>query len=433
VNARRVVIARPTVGIVGLGHVGLPLALSFAEAGARVIGVDLDPRRVACIRNGDSYIDGVPSACLRLIGSRIEATTGVAQLAGCDAIVICVPTALTGNHEPDFAPLMSAAGAIAEVLRLRQLVVLESTTYPGATRERVLPALQQSGLVGGEDFHLAFSPERTDPERCEYTLLTTPKVIAGLTEACGDRAEELYAHVCREVVRVSTLEVAEMAELLENVFRSVNLALVNEIAVLADRMAIDVREVVEAAATKPFGFMRFDPIPIARGQVSSHYLSWRAREFGCPAKLVERAARVNDETPQRWVRRIERALDDLDRPVRGARVCVLGVAYKAAASDARGSAALKMMERLRKLGARVVYHDSSVPELPSLGLASRPLGEALADCDLAVIVTSHPSIDYLWIAERVPTVDLRGRTRSVPTGTVPRAGVNREVPTKQAA
>jgi UDP-N-acetyl-D-glucosamine dehydrogenase len=398
-----------------------------------VIGVDLDPRRVARVREGDSYIDEVPSACLRLIGSRIEATTRFAGLADCDAIVICVPTALTANRDPDFAPLMSAAGAIAQVLERGQLVVLESTTYPGATRERVLPALQQSGLIGGEDFHLAFSPERTDPERSEYTLLTTPKVIAGLTEACGDRAEELYAHVCREVVRVSTLEVAEMAELLENLFRCVNSALVNEIAVLADRMAIDVGEVVQTAATKPFGFMRFDPGPVAAGQVSPHYLSWRARELGCRAKLVEHAARVNEEMFQRCVWSIEHALDALGRPVRGARVCMLGVADRAGKSEARDSAALKIMERLHRRGARVVYHDPSVPELPALGLASRPLGEALADCDLAVVVTSEPSIDYLGIAERVPTVDLRARTRSVRAGTVPPAGVDREVPTKQAA
>jgi UDP-N-acetyl-D-glucosamine dehydrogenase len=442
VRAPRVPITHPTVGIVGLGHVGLPLALSFAEVGARVIGVDLDARRVARVREGDSYIDDVPSACLRLIGSRIEATTRMAGLAGCDAIVICVPTLVTGNHEPDLTPLLSAAGGIAEVLRPGQLVVLESTMYPGATRERVLPALEQSGLTAGEDFHLAFSPDRTDPGRTGYTLLTTPKVIAGLTEACGDHVEDLYGQVCREVLRVSTLEVAEMTELLENVFSTVNVALLNEVAVLADRMAIDVWEVVAAASTKPFGFMPFEPGPGAEGErlsVSSHYLSWRARELGCPAKLVERAARVNQDMPNRCVERIQRALDDIGRPVRGARVCVLGVAHKAGVPNVRESAGLKILERLLKLGARVSFHDPNVGELPALGLASLPLGEALADCELAVIVTPQSSVDYLAIAERVPVVDLRGVTRSRRVGTrrpAPPSSPGRvvgEVPTKQAA
>jgi UDP-N-acetyl-D-glucosamine dehydrogenase len=253
---------------------------------------------------------------------------------------------------------------------------------------------------------------------------------------------ELYAQVCQKVVRVSTLEAAEMAKLLENVFRSVNVALVNELAVLADRMAIDIWEVVEAAATKPFGFMRFDPGPGIGGQclsVAPAHLSFKARELGYPAKLVERAARVNQEMPYRCVERIERALNDLGCPVRGARVCVLGVAYKAGTSDVRVPAAPKIIARLLKRGARVSYHDSGVQALPAFGLASRPLGEALADCDLAVILTAHPSIDYLAIAERVPVVDLRGVTRSVREGTRRAAPplrpvqVDGEVPTKRAA
>jgi UDP-N-acetyl-D-glucosamine dehydrogenase len=434
--------AEATVGVVGLGHVGLPLALSFAEAGRRVIGVDLDARRVARLCRGESYVEDVPSACLRLIGSRIEPTTRVTELGHCDAIVLCVPTPVTANGDPDLGPLTSAAREVSGVLRRGQLVVVESTTYPGATREQVVPVLEQSGLAAGEDFHMAFSPARIDTGRTDYTLLTTPKVVAGLTETCGDRAAELYAHVSQEIVRVSTLEVAEMAKMLEDVFRAVNVALVNELAVLADRMAIDIWEVVEAAATKPFGFMRFDPGPGMGGHclsVAPFLVSWKARELGSATKLVENAARVNREMPYRCVEKIERALSELGRPVRGARVCVIGVAYKAGTSDVRGSAAEKIVGRLLKLGARVSYHDPGVPELPEFGLASHPLGEALADCDLAVVLTAHPSIDYLAIAERVPVVDLRGVTRSRRVGTrrpAPPSSPGRvvgEVPTKQAA
>jgi len=267
-----------TVGIMGLGYVGLPLAVAFAEAGEHVVGVEIDPGKVGALRAGESYIEDVPSRCWRVISDRIDPTTRVAALALCDAIVVCVPTPLTRNREPDLGPLVAATRALARVLHPGQLVVYESTSYPGTVRERALPILEESGLAAGADFHLAFSPERVDPGRQDYTLRTTPKIVGGLTPACRERAADLYGAVCESVVPVSTLEVAEMAKLLEDSFRSVNLALVNEIAAFADRMAIDIWEVIEAAASKPFGFMRFDPggngLP-----VNPFSVSWKAREM----------------------------------------------------------------------------------------------------------------------------------------------------------
>jgi UDP-N-acetyl-D-glucosamine dehydrogenase len=267
-----------TVGIMGLGCVGLPLAVAFAEAGEHVVGVDIDPGKVGALRAGESYIEDVPSRCWRVICDRIDPTTRVAGLALCDAIVVCVPTPLTRNREPDLEALAAATRALAHVLQPDQLVVYESTSYPGAVRERALPILEESGLTAGEDFHLAYSPERVNPGRQDYTLRTTPKIIGGLTPACRERAEDLYGAVCEVVVPVSTLEVAEMAKLLEDSFRSVNAALVNELAALADQMAIDIWEVIEAAASKPFGFMRFDPggsLP-----VNPFSVSWKAPTRG---------------------------------------------------------------------------------------------------------------------------------------------------------
>jgi UDP-N-acetyl-D-glucosamine dehydrogenase len=404
-----------TVGIVGLGYVGLPLALSFAEAGEQVIGVDVNARRVAQLRRGDSYIEDVASDALRAIAHRFEPTTRIAALAKADAIVICVPTPLTANREPDLTPLIDSAQSVAAVLQRGQLVVVESTTYPGTTRERVLPILEESGLVAGEDFFLGFSPERVDPGREDYTLRTTPKIIAGLTDACAERVEELYELVCDQLVRVSVPEVAEMAKLLENIFRSVNIALVNELAELADRMSIDIWEVIDAAATKPFGFMRFDPGPGMGGHclpVDPFYLSWKAREHDFTAEFIELAGKVNQHAPYVSVEKVERALNDLGKPVRGARIAILGVSYKAGVGDIRESPALKIIGRLGRLGASIVYHDPFVPTLPAFGLEGSSLEDALRDADLAVIVTAHPGIDHHDVAARVPIVDLRGVTRT---------------------
>jgi UDP-N-acetyl-D-glucosamine dehydrogenase len=412
-----------TIGIVGLGYVGLPLAVAFAEAGETVVGFDVDARRVDALRRGSSYVEDVDDGRLAAVGDRLEVTTRPAALALTDAIAICVPTPLTPNREPDLTPLVDAGRTIASVLQPGQLVVLESTTYPGTTRERLLPLLEESGLRAGRDFALCFSPERIDPGRGHESLRTTPKVIGGLTERCTDRAEALYGRIVDEVVRVSAPEVAEMAKLLENVFRSVNIALVNELAELAARMDVEIHEVIDAAATKPYGFMRFDPGPGMGGHclpVDPFYLSWKARELEFCTEFIELAGKVNQRTPYVCVERIERALNDLALPTRGSRVCLLGVAYKAGTSDVRESPSLKIGRRLQAHGAVLSYHDPYVPELPALGLSSRQLDEAIADCDLAVIVTAHAEVDHRSVAARVPVVDLRGATRErtvAPTST----------------
>lgn len=411
---------RPTVGIIGLGYVGLPLAVAFAQAGCEVVAVDVDERKVEAIEAGESYIEDVPSPELREVGERIHASTRYARLARADAVIVCVPTPLTPNREPDLGPLLDSTHALAEVLQQGQLVVLESTTYPGTTRERVAPLLQASGLSPGQDFHLAFSPERVDPGRTDYTLRNTPKVIGGLTETCAKRAKELYGLVCDTLVEVSTPEAAELTKLLENIFRSVNIALVNELAMLTDRMGVDVWEVVEAAATKPYGFMRFTPGPGMGGHclpVDPFYLSWRAREFDMSTEFIELAGKVNQQMPYHCVALTQRALNDAGRAVRGARVAVLGVSYKPGVGDMRESPALKIIELLRAAGAQVRYHDPHVPVLEELGLSGCGLQEALEDADLALIVTAHPGVDYELVVAQAPlVVDLRGVTRSLGEG-----------------
>jgi UDP-N-acetyl-D-glucosamine dehydrogenase len=405
-----------TVGIIGLGYVGLPLAVAFAQEGCDVIGVDVDPRKIEAIEAGESYIEDVPSELLREVSGRIGATTRYARLAKADAVVVCVPTPLTRNREPDLGPLMDATRALAEVLQSDQLVVLESTTYPGTTRERVAPLLEESGLAAGRDFHLAFSPERVDPGRSDYTLRNTPKVLGGLTEESAERAEALYGLVCDNLVRVSSPEAAELTKLLENIFRSVNIALVNELAMLTDRMGIDIWEVVDAAATKPYGFMRFEPGPGMGGHclpVDPFYLSWRAREFDMATEFIELAGKVNQQMPYHCVAKAQRVLNDAGMSVKGARILVLGVSYKPGVGDTRESPALKIMSLLSDLGAEVSYHDPHVPVLADLGLSSTPLEEALPDADLALIVTAHPSVDHDLVARRARlVVDLRGVTRS---------------------
>ncbi|HEV7586397.1 MAG TPA: nucleotide sugar dehydrogenase [Solirubrobacteraceae bacterium] len=413
-----------TVGVIGLGYVGLPLAVAFAREGCDVVAVDLDARKIDAIAAGDSYIEDVPSESLRGVAERIRASTRYAPLADADAVLICVPTPLTRNREPDLAQLIGATRALAEVLRADQLVVLESTTYPGTTRELVAPLLEESGLAAGRDFHLAFSPERVDPGRTDYTLRNTPKVLGGLTDACAERAEALYGIVCDELVRVTSPEAAELTKLLENIFRSVNIALVNELAILTDRMGIDIWEVVEAAATKPYGFMRFEPGPGMGGHcmpVDPFYLSWRAREFDMATEFIELAGKVNQQMPYHCAAKVQRALNDAGLPVKGARIAVLGVSYKPGVGDVRESPALKIISLLRELGADIRYHDSHVPQLTDYGLASLPLEQALADADLALIVTAHPDVDYAQLARRARlVVDLRGVTRSSSVGNVVR-------------
>ena len=405
------------VGVVGLGYVGLPLALAFAEEGHEVIGVESDSRKVGALGRSESYIEDVPSARLAAVSDRLNATTGYGGLASCEAILIAVPTPLTRNREPDLGPLVTAGTALAGVLCAGQLVVLESTTYPGTTRERLTPLLEESGLAAGRDFNLAYSPERVDPGRTDFTLRTTPKIVGGLTPACLDRAVALYRLVCDDIVQVSGPEAAELAKLLENVFRSVNIALVNELAMLCDRMGIDVWEVVEAAGSKPYGFMRFEPGPGMGGHclpVDPFYLSWKAREYGQPTEFVELAGEVNQRMPEFCVERITRALNDHSKPVRGSRVLILGAAYKPGVGDTRESPAIKIMSLLQKAGADLVFHDDHVGELPDLGLRSEPLQSALADADVAVIVTAHPELDVEAVVHAAPlVVDFRGVTRGI--------------------
>ena len=413
-----------SIGIVGLGYVGLPLAVAFAEEGIDVVALDVDRAKVDAIGRGESYVEDVTSERLGAVTDRLRATTRYADLAEAEAVLICVPTPLTHNREPDLGPLLDAGRMLGQVLKAGQLVVLESTTYPGTTREQLAPLLEESGLGAGRDFHLAFSPERVDPGRTDFTMRTTPKVVGGLTEACGDRAEELYGRVCDHVVRVSTPEVAEMAKLLENIFRSVNIALVNELAILCDRMEVDIWEVVDAAATKPYGFMRFDPGPGMGGHclpVDPFYLSWRAREFDMSARFIELAGEINQNMPYHCVMRVDRALNAIGKPVNGSRVALLGVAYKAGVGDVRESPALKIISLLGALGAEIVYHDAYVPELPDQSLRSVPLDEALDGADVAVIVTAHPDVDHAAVATRVPAlVDLRGVTRDMAADNVAR-------------
>ncbi len=413
-----------TVGVIGLGYVGLPLAVAFAQEGCEVIAVDVDSRKVEAVAAGESYIEDVPSATLAGVLERIHPSTRYAELAKADAVLVCVPTPLTRNREPDLGPLIESTRALAEVLQANQLVVLESTTYPGTTRERMAPLLEESGLAAGRDFHLAFSPERVDPGRTDFTLRNTPKVIGGLTTACAERAEALYGLVCDHMLRVSSPEAAELTKLLENIFRSVNIALVNELAMLTDRMGIDIWEVVDAAATKPYGFMRFEPGPGMGGHclpVDPFYLSWRAREFDMSTEFIELAGKVNQQMPYHCVAKAQRALNDRGLSVKGARVSVIGVSYKPGVGDVRESPALKIIALLSELGAEVLYHDPHVPSLAEFALSSTPLEEAVADADLALIVTAHPEVDHELIARRARLVlDLRGVTRTSATANVVR-------------
>jgi len=403
------------VGIVGLGYVGLPLAVAFAAADVEVLGVDLDAAKVEAIAAGRSHVEDVSDAALAAALPRLSARTGYGGLGAVDAVLICVPTPLSPNREPDLSALIDCAGALGPVLREGQLVVLESTTYPGTTRERVAPLLEAgSGLRAGAGFHLAFSPERVDPGRTDYTLANTPKVVGGLTEACGDRAEALYRLVCGEIVRVGSPEAAELSKLLENIFRAVNIALVNELALLTDRMGIDIWEVIEAASTKPYGFMRFEPGPGMGGHclpVDPFYLAWRAREFDMPVEFIELAGKLNQQMPYHCVAKLQRLLNDRAVAVRGARIVVLGVSYKPGVGDVRESPALKIIELLRELGADVVYHDPLVASLDAAGLSSLALEDALAGAACALVVTAHPGLDYDAIAAAVPCLlDLRGVT-----------------------
>ena len=400
------------IAIIGAGYVGLPLAVAFAQAGQRVHCIDTDPDKVDAITAGRSYISDVGDDVLGLLASSGMLTAGAdfAAVADTGAILICVPTPLSDNREPNVSSVAAAASAIAPHLRHGQLVVLESTTYPGTTRELVAPLLERDGLRAGRDFHLAMSPERIDPGRTDHTVRTTPKVVGGLTPACTERAVALYAVCVDTLVPVSSPDAAELVKLLENIFRSVNIALVNELAMLCDRMHLDVWEVIDAAATKPYGFMRFTPGPGLGGHcipIDPFYLSWRARQFDFQTEFIELAGKVNTTMPYFCVERISQALNQARKPVNGSRVLVLGVSYKPDVGDVRESPALKLIELLGALGADISYHDAFVPDLLEQGLDLRSV--ELADgvveaADIVCVVTAHAGIDYADLAGRAQLV-----------------------------
>ncbi|HEY2717002.1 MAG TPA: nucleotide sugar dehydrogenase [Solirubrobacterales bacterium] len=405
------------IGIVGLGYVGLPLAVAFAEEGHDVVCFDLDTRKTTALSEGRSYIEDISDETLAPIRERLHPSSRHADLATCNAIVICVPTPLTRSREPDLTYLLDAATALSQVLQPDQLVVLESTTYPGTTREQVAPILEESGLKVGRDFHLAFSPERIDPGRTDFTVRTTPKLVGGLTDECTERARALYAEICETVVVLSSPETAELSKLLENIFRSVNIALVNELAQLCDRLKIDVWEVIDAASTKPFGFMRFEPGPGMGGHclpVDPFYLAFKAREHDFYPEFIELAGKVNQAQPAYCVERIERVLNEAGKAVKDSKVLLLGAAYKAGSGDIRESPALKMMRLLNVLEADLSYHDPYVPELSKMGLQSTDLEVGLAEADVVAVVTAHKEVDYQQVVNEASLViDFRGVTRGL--------------------
>ena len=411
------------VGVVGLGYVGLPLLQTFFDAGHRVLGFDIDPAKIETLKAGRSYISHLAADSARRLADsdRFDATADLGRLGEADAIAICVPTPLGPHLEPDLGYVESTVDAIATTLRPAQLVVLESTTYPGTTRGVVLPRLESDQRRCGEHFLLAYSPEREDPGNTAHTTQSVPKLVGGIDPASGDAAVALYASAFERVVPVRSAEVAEAAKLHENVYRAVNIALVNEMKVVLAEMGVDVWEVIDAAATKPFGFQAFYPGPGLGGHcipIDPFYLAWKARETGQDTRFVELAGQINRAMPAYVVQRTARALNDAAKPVRGSRVLVLGVAYKPNVSDLRESPAFEIIEQLRELGAEVDYSDPHVPETPrvrrhDLKMKSVEIDpERLADYDAVVIATHHDAFDWDAVARSAALiVDTRGVTR----------------------
>jgi UDP-N-acetyl-D-glucosamine dehydrogenase len=395
------------IGVIGLGYVGLPLSLAFVEKGFSVLGFDVDPQKIAKLNAGKSYIQGVADGRVRagVDETRFSASDDFTRLDTCDAVIICVPTPLTEARDPDLRYVESTAQKIKETLRPGQLVVLESTTYPGTTDEVIKPLLESTGLRSGHDFFLGFSPEREDPGNASFTTTTIPKVVGGCDPVSGDLCEALYAQVIQRVVRVSSAAAAEATKITENVFRAVNIALVNELKVVYERMGIDVWEVLDAAATKPFGFMRFNPGPGWGGHcipLDPFYLSWKARECGVDTKFIELAGEVNRAMPAYVVERVQLALNQCNKAVRGSSILMLGVAYKKDVGDVRESPAFPIAKRLLSLGARLAYHDPYITEIPEtrswpgrpeIGFVSLTADE-LRRFDAVVIVTDHSAVDY---------------------------------------
>lgn len=414
------------VGIIGMGYVGLPLALTFIEKGFRVLGFDVDPEKVRALKDGQSYIKHLDPSRVAAAAKtdRFDVTSDFSRLDEPDAILICVPTPLTAQREPDMSYVVGSAQKIKARLRRGQLVVLESTTYPGTTDELVKNILEQSGLRMGEDFYLAFSPEREDPGNRDHSTATIPKVVGGVDKGSLALAQALYAQAIARTVAVSSARAAEAAKLTENIFRAVNIALVNELKVVYDRMGIDIWEVLDAASTKPFGFMRFNPGPGWGGHcipLDPFYLAWKAREFGVSTKFIELAGEVNVEMPHYVVNKLQLALNDRGKALKGTKVLLLGVAYKKDIDDPRESPAFEIIELLRQLGAVLSYHDPHVPKLPRMRtwphlpeLTSLPLNaDTLKSHDAVMIVTDHSVVDYdMVLANSSLIVDTRGVYRA---------------------
>ncbi|MBI5508183.1 MAG: nucleotide sugar dehydrogenase [Deltaproteobacteria bacterium] len=414
------------VGVVGLGYVGLPLVITFGRKGFRMVGFDIDAQKVAKLTRGESYIKHIAAKdTAELIATKkFSPTTDYARVKECDAILICVPTPLNRNREPDMTYIESTAHAVGPHLRAGQLVVLESTTYPGTTDELLCEILEkESGLKAGKDFFLAFSPEREDPGNPKFNTRSIPKVVGGLTPACREVSAALYAAALDKVVPVSSTRVAEMTKLLENIFRCVNIALVNELKIVCDRMDIDIWEVIEASSTKPFGFMPFYPGPGLGGHcipIDPFYLTWKAREYEVATRFIELAGDINTDMPRYVIERTAEVLNSQRKALNGCTILVVGVAYKRDIDDLRESPALRVIELLQERGVDVVYHDPFIPKLPAtrkyrLEMSSRPLKpETFAQCDAAIIVTDHTGIDYQAIVDGVPlVVDTRNATKAV--------------------
>ena len=414
------------LGVIGLGYVGLPLAVEFARAGFRVTGFELDPSKVETLAAGESYIEDVPAQRIREVraGDRFEATTDFAALTACDVIHICVPTPLTRSKDPDVSHLAAALQSIQRRLRSGQLVILGSTTYPGTTEELFLPMLEGTGLEVGKDFSLAFAPERIDPANTQFALREVPKVVGGVTPRCTELARAVYESIFDEVVPLSSTQSAEMVKLLENTFRAINIGLVNEIALMCDRLGVDVWEVIEAAATKPYGFMKFLPGPGLGGHcipVDPTYLAWKMKSLNFPARFIELATEINGNMPAHVVGRVAELLNEDRLAVNGARILVLGAAYKADVADVRESPALEVIRLLADRGGDVQYHDPHVSELTlDAGRTYKSVeltDERLQGSDVVVILTDHTSVDTERVVAKAPRVfDTRNATRGLEAG-----------------
>ena len=413
---------RAVIGVLGLGYAGLPVAFAFAEAGFRVVGLDIDRIKVEALRRGHSYIAHLPSLRLRslLEASRFKVSCDFRELESCDAAIMCVPTPLDDTRAPDLSHVVTTTQCVAKYLHRGQLVVLESTTYPGTTSEVVLPILTKTGLKIGEEFFLAFSPERQDPGNDDFDVTTIPKLVGGITESCRIVACAAYGEIVSRVVSVSSVRVAEASKLLENSFRCVNIAMINELKTVFARMGLDIWEVVEAAATKPFGFVPFFPGPGLGGHcipIDPFYLSWKARQFGVAPRLIELAGEINASMPEYVLARLIEGLESQGKLLKGSDILLLGVAYKRDIEDVRESPALAMINLLSANGATARYHDPHVPilrsrhleaQLPSVALTA----DNIASADAVVIITDHHKIDYRWVLRHARLViDTRNATK----------------------